>query len=60
MEGYTDDALVMLLKNENNAAFVEIYNRYWAALYTAACKRVRSRELAEEMIQDLFTALLCR
>lgn len=57
MERYTDEELLALLGNESNAAFVEIYHRYWPGLYSAACKRVKSRELAEEMIQDLFTGL---
>ncbi|RBL91838.1 hypothetical protein DF182_04340 [Chitinophaga flava] len=57
MERYTDDELLALLREESTAAFVEIYQRYWRGLYTAASRRVKSRELAEEMIQDLFTGL---
>lgn len=39
------------------AAFEEIYNRYWNKLYSAAYKRVQSKEVSEELVQDLFTSL---
>jgi RNA polymerase sigma-70 factor (ECF subfamily) len=46
-----------LLFNGNPAAFEEIFNRYWLKLYAAAYKRVKCREVSEEIIQDLFTIL---
>lgn len=39
------------------AAFEEIYNRYWNKLYAAAYKRLQSKEVSEELVQDLFTSL---
>jgi RNA polymerase sigma-70 factor (family 1) len=53
----TDSELFTLLKQGNEAAFDEIYNRYWAILLSAAWKRVGVREAAEEIVQDLFTRL---
>src|SRR3546814_5500891 len=38
------------------SAFEAIYNRYWSRLYSAAYRRVRSREACQEIIQDLFTS----
>ncbi|HYH55979.1 MAG TPA: sigma factor, partial [Anseongella sp.] len=55
-EKLSDDALIGLLKREDVAAFAEIYNRYWSRLYSAAYKRLPSREACQEIIQDLFTS----
>lgn len=53
----TDDNLLELLKNDNKASFEELYNRYWAKLYSHAYKRVQKEEIAEEIVQDFFTSL---
>jgi len=45
------------LKQDDEAAFEELYNRYWSRLYTAAYKRVKSAETAGEIVQDLFTSI---
>src|SRR3546814_178197 len=55
-EKLSDHDLAGLLKKGNIAAFEAIYNRYWSRLYSAAYKRVRSREACQEIIQDLFTS----
>lgn len=54
---YSDEKLSILLFEGDAGAFEEIFNRYWLKLYGAALKRVKSREVAEEIIQDLFTLL---
>ncbi|SKC87427.1 RNA polymerase sigma-70 factor [Ohtaekwangia koreensis] len=54
---YSDQNLVDLLKQQNMAAFEEIYNRYWRKLYSTAYRRIQSREIAEEFVQDIFTSL---
>lgn len=53
----SDEVLLLLLKEERMDAFEELYNRYWNKLYAAAYKRIRSREIAEEVVQDFFTSL---
>ncbi|MDB5133310.1 MAG: polymerase sigma-70 factor [Mucilaginibacter sp.] len=53
----SDEELVVLLKQERLVAFREIYKRYWKNLYGAAYKRLKSKELAEEIVQELFTNL---
>ncbi len=52
-----DDELIKLLYNGNRGAFDVLYYRYFAKLYSVAYKRVRSKEDAEEIIQELFTNL---
>lgn len=57
----SDSELLNLLKQEGDTfAFEEIYNRYWDKLYGAAYKRIRSNEIAEELVQDLFTDMWTR
>jgi RNA polymerase sigma-70 factor (family 1) len=57
IEKLSDDELSVLLSEEVTAAFHEIFNRYWSQLYATAYKRVKSKEAAEEIVQDLFTSL---
>ncbi len=39
------------------SAFEEIYNKYWQSLFSYAYKRSGSKEIAEEMVQELFMKL---
>jgi len=54
---FSDEKLSIFLFEGDAGAFEEIFNRYWLKLYAAAYKRVKCREVAEEIIQDLFTLL---
>lgn len=54
---YGDDALVQMMSTDDHNAFTEIYNRYWKRLYVLAYDRLRSRELAEDVVQDVLTGL---
>ena len=56
-KAYSDEGLLKLLKKQELGAFEEIYLRYWRKLYSAAYKRIQSRENAEEIVQDIFTSL---
>jgi RNA polymerase sigma-70 factor (ECF subfamily) len=56
-KAYSDEGLLKLLKKQELGAFEEIYLRYWKRLYSAAYKRLQSREIAEEVVQDIFTSL---
>lgn len=54
---WDDAALAQALRQGNEQAFAEIYNRYGFALIEQAFRKVNSRETAEEIVQDLFTTL---
>jgi len=54
---HTDIQLTELFGLGDIDAFEEIYNRYWLKLYSAAYKRVKERETAQEIVQDFFTSL---
>ena len=52
-----DAALVAGLRENDGAAFAEIYERYWQRLLEAAYRRLGSREAAEEVVQEVFVSL---
>lgn len=54
---WDDAALVQALHHGDALAFAEIYERYWWPLLQLASRKLGSREAAEELVQDLFTAL---
>lgn len=54
---HSDLDLVSLMKQGNRHAFNEIYDRYWLKIFMTAAKRVRSRDDAKDLVQDLFFAL---
>lgn len=56
-ENHTDPHLVSLLRHGAEAAFDEIYRRYWKPLFNEAYKRLGEIEHAEETVQDVFIDL---
>ena len=53
----SDMELVGSLKLGNQAAFKEIYARYWHPLYLHACHMLDDEDEAQDIIQELFIAL---
>ncbi len=53
-ESYTDEQLLPLLKSGNDAAFTEIYNRYWKLLFSVAANKLNELMDAEEVVQEVF------
>lgn len=51
---YSDCDLIKLLKQGDEAAFNEIYNRYWVKLYNDSYKRLKDEALSADIIQDVF------
>jgi len=56
----SDNDLIVQLRMGNKNAFAEIYDRYWEILLNAAYQRLRSREDAEEVVQEVFVNLYFR
>lgn len=54
MEQYTDEELLQLLMQNNEAAFRQLYKRYWKKLLTKAYVQLQSHADAEELVQDVF------
>jgi RNA polymerase sigma-70 factor (family 1) len=60
LSSQNDSDLLLLLKQDAQAAFDEIYNRYWSALYNTAYKRLPDRELCRDAVQNVFIDLWSR
>lgn len=55
-----DDELFLQLKQNDRAAFSEIYKRYWQELYDDAYNRTRNREQCEDIVQNVLADLWLR
>ena len=53
----TDAELIDLLRDDNEEAFRELYERYWYKMYVIAHRKLRRKEVAEELAQELFVML---
>ncbi len=53
----TDEYLFSLLKNDEEWAFTELYDRYWQKLLVRAKLLLNSQEDAEEVVHDVFVNL---
>jgi RNA polymerase sigma-70 factor (ECF subfamily) len=54
---YTDRDLLSLLRESNHTAYTEIYKRYSGILYLHAYNKLRNREEAKDILQELFTTI---
>jgi RNA polymerase sigma-70 factor (family 1) len=54
---YTDHQLLEFLKEDDHAAFTEIYARYSAVVYRNAYKLLNNRAEVMDIVQELFTSL---
>lgn len=53
----TDAALWDAVRCNNEAAFQQLFERYWVRLYKTACKHIQDREFCEELVHDIFIDL---
>ncbi|MGI8950069.1 MAG: sigma-70 family RNA polymerase sigma factor [Chitinophagaceae bacterium] len=53
----SDEVLLKLLKASDEAAFKELYHRYWIKIYTNALSKIHIKEVAEELVQNIFITL---
>ncbi len=54
---YSDEQLLVLVKNDNGDAFTEIYERYWKKLFFVGVNKLNSFAIVEELVQDVFCDL---
>jgi RNA polymerase sigma-70 factor (family 1) len=57
LSSYSDQELIRLLKQDDEGAFTELYNRYWERLLFIAGIKLRNLAIAEELVQDIFLDL---
>lgn len=53
----TDAALLDGVRNDDRKAFRELYDRYQDKMYLLAFRKVHSKEIAEEIVQEVFVDL---
>lgn len=53
----TDQQLLALLQEGDEAAFTAIYNRYWAIMYNHGCHMLKDTDAAMDLVQDVFMDL---
>lgn len=54
---HTDEQLFSLLRNDDERAFTELYERYWKRLLVRANVLLNSSEDAEELVHDIFVRI---
>lgn len=54
---YNDDDLLIFLKEDNHSAFTEIFNRYNPLLFSFAYKKVKDKDEAKDIMQEVFVKL---
>ncbi len=54
----TDHTLLDRIQSGDRAAFMLLYDRYWDSLYAFAFGRLRNKEAAEEILQNLWIKIL--
>lgn len=54
---YTDLQLIASLKEGNDAAFTEIYNRHWEKMAAYAIRLTKSEEEGADIVQEMFVSL---
>jgi RNA polymerase sigma-70 factor (family 1) len=54
---FSDENLLLEIKLDNHDAFEELYSRYFFRVLNDAYKRLRDRDHAEELVQDLFVGI---
>ncbi|WP_316817565.1 RNA polymerase sigma factor [Pedobacter nyackensis] len=60
VQGRTDEELLELIRNSDNSAFNELYDRYWKLVYNTAYKQIKDVPSAQDITQDIFTKLWLR
>ena len=51
---YSEEQLIYLLKNRDKTAFAYLYDNYSSALFGVIYKMLENRELAEDLLQEVF------
>ena len=54
---YDNKQLVQSIKQADELAFTEIYNRYWQKLFAIAYNRLKEVQAAEDIVHDVFVSL---
>ncbi|MEX0983369.1 MAG: RNA polymerase sigma-70 factor [Bacteroidales bacterium] len=54
---FDDKTLLKRIQSGDEVAFEMLFNRYWESLFAAAMHRLQSKDLSEDVLQELFVDL---
>jgi RNA polymerase sigma-70 factor (family 1) len=54
---YPPNEVLRQLTEGNESAFKQIYDRYWLGIYKTVKRYTKSQEVAEDIVQEIFTTL---
>ena len=54
MPPYDEDRLIILLANGDKEAFTQVYNKYWNKVYSISLIYLKSVQLAQDAVQEVF------
>lgn len=57
MKEITDKELLNLIKQGNNVAFQNLYNKYWKKLFLYSFQILKDRQEAEDTVQEIFFSI---
>lgn len=60
MNQLSDEELIGILRTGSDAAYSEIYNRYWKKMFTAAANKAGNVADAEDIVQQIFVSIWAR
>lgn len=54
IQSHNEETLLKLIKQGNDQAFTELYNRYWQKMLTIAFIKLQNTDDAKEVVQKVF------
>jgi RNA polymerase sigma-70 factor (family 1) len=57
VSNFSDQELSIQLRNGDNSAFTEIYNRYWECLYKVSYSVLKDSDACDDIVQEIFVWL---
>lgn len=57
LQSYTDLGLIELMRNDDEAAFAEIYRRYSLMLISYSLKVIQEKEQTKDIVQEVFISI---
>ncbi len=53
----SDQQLYALIANGNERAFYDLFEKYWEVLFTISARLLKDKDLAKDVVQEVFTSL---
>jgi DNA-directed RNA polymerase specialized sigma24 family protein len=57
ISSYSDEELLKAIRQDDEKAFEELFERYWRQVHAMAYARVLSKGVTQEIVQDVFISL---